>query len=175
MLLTLALALLSWDAVSNLWPLLRPLPAGCRAITFSGSTPQPWDCAGHTAIATYLHFGEDPRKPHATLIEPVVQPGARTLPLGLLIIDTSRSTLQTPVRAPWQTMAIRPATLAHGWLHADLMADAQWPVPMTYGWPDPLSRNNYSVYLWQFGSAMVAQGMSEFVVLPHTINNDGDL
>jgi hypothetical protein len=94
--------------------------------------------------------------------------------LDLLIIDSRSATLTTQLAAPWRAMALRPVTLAHGWLQADLTADAQWPAPLTTGWPDSISRNNYNVYAWQFGASLLAQGLTEFVVVPRTVNNAVD-
>ena len=52
--------------------------------------------------------------------------------------------------------------------------NANWPAVQTAEQPNALSRNNYTVYLWEMARLLQRGGLSEFVLMPRTQGNQAE-
>jgi hypothetical protein len=175
LLMALLATVMALEASDQLLPLVTPLPQGCRAVALplGNHTALGFerDCSGKTAYSVYREAGEDPRKPNHTLLWRGTTAGVHALPVKVLIVDAAQSQLNLAGTEVWPQLQLQPVTKPGGWLTLDARAATHLPAVLTLGMGDAVSRNNYNVYLWALGRALIAGGLTEFVLMPQTQHN----
>lgn len=149
--------------------LLAPLPAGTEATicdTLAGTCArQP--VTGRRALDVYRNAGDDPLKPHHTLIAPAQSVGGSRLLLAIHPLSTQRAT-----RRVGQAVSVQPVTaLPHG---AGVLVQAEsTTLPTIFNAaPSAFSASNYYVFLHQAAAQLRAQGLADYVMAP--VRNSAD-
>jgi hypothetical protein len=163
-----------FDYGDNLAPLLRPLASDDRIISFDTGgqmTLHPAEAyCTQPVFRVYRDHGDDPWKPHNTLIWNGSPHGLRHLSASLMTVTWQGRQGEL---APTPALRVEKIGITDtNWIRIGFSVNSdKLPPIMAYGIGSALSRNNYYVWLYQIDLLLRNAGWRNYVLLPHTAGN----